>query len=58
MKLISSKILITDDDLLITMNDMFFAGSETTAASIRWLILYMALNPEVILISKYGTIID
>jgi len=40
----------TDKDyfnLQILMTDMFLAGSDTTAGTMRWLILHMALYPEV-----------
>ncbi|KAA0186696.1 Cytochrome P450 CYP3213A, partial [Hyalella azteca] len=29
------------------MGDIFSAGSETTSSTLRWMILYLALNPEV-----------
>merc|ERR1719369_1872665 len=35
------------EDLLSVMQDMFMAGSETTATTIRWVIIHMALHPEI-----------
>jgi len=34
-------------DLIISILDLYTAGSETTSSSIRWFILYMAVYPEV-----------
>ncbi|XP_047738360.1 cytochrome P450 2L1 isoform X3 [Hyalella azteca] len=34
-------------DFKCIMGDMFFAGSETTTTTLRWMILYMAINPEI-----------
>ncbi|XP_076048591.1 cytochrome P450 2L1-like isoform X6 [Oratosquilla oratoria] len=34
-------------DLLITMRDLFEAGSETTSSTFRWMIALMAVNPDV-----------
>nr|XP_027206501.1 cytochrome P450 2L1-like [Penaeus vannamei] len=34
-------------DLLVSIEDLFLAGSETTSSTLRWLVLYMALHPDV-----------
>lgn len=39
--------LLTEDHLVMTMNDVFNAGLETTATTLRWLVAYMATYPEV-----------
>ncbi|XP_047740366.1 cytochrome P450 2L1-like [Hyalella azteca] len=41
--------LTSEDELDVTsiMGDMFVAGSETTSSTLRWMILYMAINPEI-----------
>ncbi|KAF2355075.1 Cytochrome P450 [Trinorchestia longiramus] len=36
-----------EHDLMSIMADIFFAGSETTASSMRYVVLYMALYPEI-----------
>lgn len=37
----------TDEQFIVTVKDLFLAGSETTANSMEFAILYMMLNPEV-----------
>ncbi|KAA0201639.1 Cytochrome P450 CYP3213A2 [Hyalella azteca] len=34
-------------DVLSIIGDSFAAGSETTSSTLRWMILYMAINPEI-----------
>ncbi|XP_063614756.1 cytochrome P450 2L1-like [Penaeus indicus] len=34
-------------DLLVSIGDLFAAGSETTSSTLRWVVLYMALHPDV-----------
>ncbi|KAA0184151.1 Cytochrome P450 CYP3213A7 [Hyalella azteca] len=34
-------------DVLAIISDSFAAGSETTSSTLRWMILYMAINPEI-----------
>ena len=36
-----------DNWLPTIMNDFFFAGAETTATTLHWALLWMALNPHV-----------
>ncbi|XP_078677535.1 cytochrome P450 2J2-like [Branchiostoma floridae x Branchiostoma belcheri] len=36
-----------EDQLLQIMRDMFFAGAETTATTIRWTLFYMVVYPDV-----------
>ncbi|MCL4147319.1 UNVERIFIED_CONTAM: hypothetical protein GTU68_037165, partial [Idotea baltica] len=36
-----------EENLIILLGDLFFAGSDTTASTLRWLIQLMALNPEI-----------
>ncbi|KAF2363761.1 Cytochrome P450 [Trinorchestia longiramus] len=45
----SSGYLLEEDEysLIATIGDMFVAGSETTSSTIRWMILYMAINPKI-----------
>ncbi|XP_064602746.1 cytochrome P450 2H1-like [Liolophura sinensis] len=37
----------TEDNVFRTIVDLFLAGSETTAASLNWLVLYMVRYPDV-----------
>ncbi|XP_060042245.1 cytochrome P450 2U1 isoform X2 [Erinaceus europaeus] len=36
----------SEEDLLYTVGDLFFAGTDTTANSLLWCLLYMALYPH------------
>ncbi|CAG7731513.1 unnamed protein product, partial [Allacma fusca] len=38
---------IGDENLVVTCRDLFFAGSETMSATLSWMCLYLALNPEI-----------
>ncbi|KAK3697323.1 hypothetical protein QZH41_004723 [Actinostola sp. cb2023] len=40
-------IILTDDHLIMTINDIFSAGSETVITTIRWLIACLVNYPEV-----------
>ena len=40
-------IFSTDDQLLQTLRDFFVAGSDTTAATLRWAALFIVCNPGV-----------
>ena len=37
---------ITEEQLWVTAMDLFAAGSETTATTLAWAVLYMVLHPE------------
>ncbi|XP_064113185.1 cytochrome P450 2L1-like isoform X2 [Macrobrachium nipponense] len=39
--------LVANFDLVITLDDFFGAGSETTSSTIRWLIALLATHPEI-----------
>ena len=41
------KGFLTDQDLVMTMSEVFVAGFETTASTINWALLYLLHNPEV-----------
>lgn len=43
----NGKETITEDNIIMTMNDIFNAGFETTATFLQWLILYLLHYPEV-----------
>nr|XP_055045116.1 cytochrome P450 2B15-like [Misgurnus anguillicaudatus] len=34
-------------NLVMTVNDLFFAGTDTTATTIRWALIYLTQNPDV-----------
>ncbi|XP_019936176.2 cytochrome P450 2J6-like [Paralichthys olivaceus] len=36
-----------EDNLVMSILDLFVAGSETTSSTLRWALLYMADNPEI-----------
>ena len=38
---------ITDDQLLVSVLDLFAAGTETTTSSLLWSFIFMAQYPEV-----------
>ncbi|XP_078093587.1 cytochrome P450 2J2-like isoform X2 [Mustelus asterias] len=38
---------LTEGNLLHNINDLFIAGTETTATTLRWAILYMMVYPEI-----------
>lgn len=40
-------LFVSDDQLLITMLDIFQAGIETTSTILSWTILFLILNPHV-----------
>ena len=44
--IISLFLQTTEEQLWVTAMDLFAAGSETTATTLAWAILYMILNPE------------
>ena len=37
---------ISEENLIAVIGDLFLGGAETTATSISWLLLYLALNPD------------
>ena len=43
----SVKGFLTDENLIMTMSDVFIAGMETTASTLSWALLYLIHNPEV-----------
>ena len=43
----SVKEFMTDENLIMTMSEVFIAGMETTASTLCWALLYLIHNPEV-----------
>ena len=43
----SVKGFLTDENLIMTMSEVFIAGMETTASTLCWALLYLIHNPEV-----------
>ncbi|EDO48191.1 predicted protein [Nematostella vectensis] len=43
----SAYLPMTEDHIIMTMNDIFSAGLETTATSILWSLVYLIRNPKV-----------
>ena len=41
------KQMLTEDHIVMTMNDVFNAGLETSSTTLRWLVAYMASYPEI-----------
>lgn len=37
----------TEDYLFYVIGDLFIAGTDTTANSVLWILLYMVLNPDI-----------
>ena len=36
-----------EESLVMSLLDLFVAGSQTTTSTLRWAVLYMANNPEI-----------
>ena len=43
----SVKGFMTEEDLIMTMTEMFMAGMESTATTLCWALLYLIYNPDV-----------
>jgi len=43
----NGKDQLTEDNIMMTMNDIFNAGFETTATILRWILLYMVHYPDI-----------
>ena len=43
----SVKGFLTDENLIMTMSEVFIAGMETTASTLCWALLYLIHNPDV-----------
>ena len=41
------KIVVADENMFQVIVDLFMAGSETTTTTLRWMLLYMILNPQI-----------
>ena len=39
--------LYKDDNLVVSMGDLFVAGGETTATTLRWAFLILSWHPEI-----------
>ena len=39
-------MLVVEEQLIVTLLDLFFAGAETTSMTLNWTILFLTLNPE------------
>ena len=42
------RLLLADDQLLFVISDLFAAGTETTATTLRWALLYLLYNPDIL----------
>ena len=40
-------VIISDDMIIMSLVDLFTAGAETTATTLRWFFLYLIHHPEV-----------
>ena len=38
---------LTFEDLVVVMGDMFIAGTETTSTTLKWILLYLCLHPDI-----------
>ena len=38
---------LTMGDLAVVMGDMFIAGTETSSTTLKWILLYLCLYPEI-----------
>jgi len=39
--------IFKDDNLVVSMGDLFVAGGETTATTLRWAFLLLSWHPEI-----------
>ncbi|KFQ25985.1 Cytochrome P450 2J2, partial [Merops nubicus] len=42
-----SNSIFKEENLVACVLDLLVAGTETTATTLRWALLYMALHPEI-----------